>query len=208
MEESIAVGELIEAARGGDERAWDLLVERFIPMVYAIIARHRLSRADADDVNQTVWLRLVEHLNKIREPKAVSGWIATTTRNECIQTIRGHRRTVPVDPLDNHSLDESRDSAVDEGLLQAERRQVLREALDALPAERRALLLLLIADPPLSYRHISKRLSLAIGSIGPLRSRALDQIRQNPKVCAFLNDQPESATHHTQPDGGQDVGLG
>ncbi len=62
MDQAEAVATLVENAREGDQDAWYELVERFLPLVSAIIARHRLRRQDADDVNQTLWLRLVEHL--------------------------------------------------------------------------------------------------------------------------------------------------
>jgi len=48
-----------------------------------------LGRADADDVRQRVWLCLVNHLDKIRQPAALPGWIATTTRRECERLVRG-----------------------------------------------------------------------------------------------------------------------
>ena len=73
---------LVHAAREGRQDAWDAIVDRFLPLVGAIIRRHRLSEADGDDVSQTVWLRLVEHLDALREPEALPGWIRTTTRNE------------------------------------------------------------------------------------------------------------------------------
>ena len=76
------------AARAGDAAAWDALVDRYLPLVTAVIGRLRLSPADADDVNQTVWLRLVEHLDGLREPRALPGWLATTARNEGLRLIR------------------------------------------------------------------------------------------------------------------------
>src|SRR3954464_4923539 len=92
------VEELVDAARAGDAAAWDALVDRFLPLVTAVIRRLRLSAADADDVNQTVWLRLVEHLDRLREPRALPGWLATTARNEGLRVIRQRARDLPVDP--------------------------------------------------------------------------------------------------------------
>jgi RNA polymerase sigma factor (sigma-70 family) len=170
---------LVHAAREGRQDAWDAIVDRFLPLVGAIIRRHRLSEADGDDVSQTVWLRLVEHLDALREPEALPGWIRTTTRNECLRVLAARGRVQVVDPQEGGSFpDASSDQAVDDELLAAERRQALREALDELPAGRRDLLLLLLTDPPLAYEEISARLGLPIGSIGPTRARALEQLRR------------------------------
>ena len=52
---------------------------RYLPLMLSVVRRHRLQDAKAEDVAQTVWLRLVEHLGDIREPRALPGWIVTTT---------------------------------------------------------------------------------------------------------------------------------
>ncbi len=170
---------LVHAAREGEQVAWDAIVDRFLPLVGAIIRRHRLSEADGDDVSQTVWLRLVEHLGALREPDALPGWIRTTARNECLRVLSARGRVQVVDPQEGGSFpDADTADAIDDELLAAERRQALREALAELPAGRRDLLLLLLTDPPLGYEEISSRLGIPIGSIGPTRARALEQLRR------------------------------
>ncbi|WP_418057370.1 RNA polymerase sigma factor [Pimelobacter simplex] len=169
---------LVPAAREGDQHAWDTIVDRFLPLVEAIVRRHRLTEADGDDVSQTVWLRLVEHLGDLREPDALPGWIRTTTRNECLRLLAARGRVRPVDPQDDAGLDAVTEDTTDAGLLDAERVHVLHEALAELPAARRELLLLLLADPPVAYEEISRLLGMPIGSIGPTRARALDQLRR------------------------------
>ena len=178
MDTTQPLATLVPAAREGDQHAWDAIVDRFLPLVGSVIRQHRLSEADGDDVSQTVWLRLVEHLGALREPDALPGWIRTTTRNECLRVINARGRMRPVDPQEGVGLDVAVDDVADAELIAAERRQVLRDALDELPAARRDLLLLLLTDPPIPYEEISARLGIPIGSIGPTRARALDQLRR------------------------------
>ncbi|MGB7981336.1 MAG: sigma-70 family RNA polymerase sigma factor [Candidatus Nanopelagicales bacterium] len=186
MGERESVTALVDGARSGDSRAWDTLVDRYLPLVSALIARHRLRGADAEDVNQTVWLSLVEHLDALREPEALPGWIATTTRNECLRWLRMHQRTTPVDPQAPSPFDAiGVDHEVDDDLLRAERHHALREALVELPEPRRELLTLLLADPPMPYGEISERLGIPVGSIGPTRARALETLRRSPALSAF-----------------------
>jgi RNA polymerase sigma factor (sigma-70 family) len=168
---------LVARAQEGEQDAWDAIVERFLPLVGAIARQHRLSPADGDDVGQTVWLRLVEHLGGLREPAALPGWIRTTARHECLRLLAARGRTRAVDPQAG-GLDTVTDDVTDAGLLAAERRQALREALAELPEGRRELLLLLLVDPPLAYEEISRRLGMPIGSIGPTRARAFAQLRE------------------------------
>jgi DNA-directed RNA polymerase specialized sigma24 family protein len=92
-----AVGEpvdeqVVEQARRGDEEAWRALVARHVGLVQAICRGYGLKGETATDVNQVVWLRLVEHLPRIRTPDAISGWIAATTRAECLNPRRNAGR--------------------------------------------------------------------------------------------------------------------
>ena len=90
--------ELVAAAVGGSGAAWTALIARFAPLVAAMTHRYHLTPSDADDVAQTVWLRLVEHLKDLREPRALPGWIRTTTRNEALRVLSAGNRVEVVDP--------------------------------------------------------------------------------------------------------------
>ena len=96
MRDDPPVTDLVARARSGDKQAWDALVERYAPLIWSICRRHRLGAADAGDVSQSVWLRLVGQLDKIRDPAALPGWLATTTRRECRQVLRAARGSRPV----------------------------------------------------------------------------------------------------------------
>jgi RNA polymerase sigma factor (sigma-70 family) len=182
-----SVSELVAAALDGDHASWNRLVDRYTPLVLSVVRRHRLKGSDAEDVVQTVWLRLIEHLRGIREPAALPGWLMTTARNECLHLIRSHKLVSPVD-LEGQGWPESAgELAVDTDLLEAERHQALLIALAELPDRQRALLLLLIEDPPVSYEEISRRLDLPVGSIGPTRARALARVRAHQAMRALLN---------------------
>lgn len=196
-EESWSIGgvdmaTLVIDARGGNQAAWNQLVERHLAMVASLIRRHRLSGADADDVNQTVWLRLVEHLDRIEEPKALPGWIATVTRNECLRMLQLRGRQIPTDPQTSPTFERPDDSPdVIEELMTAQRHTALVEALVELPTDRRELILLLTEDPPLSYAEISSRSGLPIGSIGPTRARALEQLRRSHAFRHLMSPDPD-----------------
>src|SRR5215469_2532479 len=85
------VTDLVMRARNGDKQAWDALVERYAPLIWSICRRYRLGYADAEDVNQNVWLMLVDQLYALREPAALPGWLATTTQRECGRVLRAAR---------------------------------------------------------------------------------------------------------------------
>lgn len=183
------VRELVQAASAGERDAWDALVDRYSGLVVGVARGFRLGEADVADVFQTVWLRLVENLGSLREPEALPGWLATTTRNECLRTLRSRRRVQPMELHDSVvSSVPAGDEALDERLLQEERRDAVRSALAGLPAHCRELLSLLVTDPPVSYEEIGRALDMPHGSIGPTRSRCLVKLRRCPAVAALLGD--------------------
>lgn len=170
---------LVDAAATGDERAWREIVDRYAPLLASVIRRFRLTTAETQDVAQTVWLRLVEHLGSLREPRALPKWIITTGKRECLRYLSSRQRTVPYDPLDpSWSAAPAEDDEPVAELLRAERHEALLAGMAELPARQRELLLLLVADPPLSYAQISQRTGIPPGSIGPTRGRALERLRQ------------------------------
>jgi RNA polymerase sigma factor (sigma-70 family) len=198
-----SVAELVCAAAGGDERAWVELVRRYTPLVLSVIRSYGLDRADAADVNQTVWLRLVEHLDRLRErePAALAAWLATTARRECYRLLRVGRRTQPFDPYDDSpgargGVPQLVDfSSPDEDLLRAERRQALRDGFGQLPPRCRDLLALLAADPPASYQEIGERLGMPVGSVGPTQARCLRKLRDCPALARYAAAAEMSAGH-------------
>jgi RNA polymerase sigma factor (sigma-70 family) len=92
MRDDPSVIALVARVGDGDQEAWNELVERYAPLVWSICVRYQLSRQDIDDVGQSVWLLLVEQIGKLREPAALPGWLATTTRRECLRILRAGRR--------------------------------------------------------------------------------------------------------------------
>jgi RNA polymerase sigma factor (sigma-70 family) len=150
-------------------------------MVHAICRGHHLGPDDAADVNRVVWLRLVEHLDRIRTPDAVGGWIAATTRNECLRQLRVTGRVVPT--VDDAALDsgdgaaDGSDTGIDTGLLVYERERALMAAFTRLGDRCHRLLRLLMADPAPGYDEVAAALDMPVSSIGPTRARCLDRLR-------------------------------
>ena len=128
------VMDLVARARGGDPRAWDALVERYAPLIWSICRKYRLGPADAEDVGQSVWLCLVAQLDKLREPAALPGWIATTTRRECARVAHAARGPhAALYPLDAENIPDGQADAAEQDLLAAERHAALRKAFADLP---------------------------------------------------------------------------
>lgn len=191
--DNAGIADLVTQARDGDKLAWDALVERYAPLIWSICSKYRLGRTDADDVAQSVWLRLVDQVDKIREPAALPGWLATTTRRECGRLVRAaHGPHAALYPLDAETIPDTQAEAAEQDLLGAERHAALRQAFADLPPDGQQLIAMLTADPPVPYAQISARLGIPIGSIGPTRRRCLDRMRRHVAIAALIGAAPGS----------------
>ena len=169
---------LLESAADGDQAAWDALVDRYSSLLWSVARAHRLGDADAADVVQTTWLKLVENLRRIQDPDRLPGWLATTVRHECLRQIRRAARERPTADDESWRGSPADEPGVDAALLLEERNAGLWRALAKLSEQCQRLLRVLMADPAPSYAEVSAALDIPVGSIGPTRQRCLGRLRE------------------------------
>ncbi|MBS2963067.1 sigma-70 family RNA polymerase sigma factor [Actinocrinis puniceicyclus] len=176
VDEDSGTQELLAAASRGDQKAWDLLVNRFTRLVWSVARSFRLSDADAADVCQTTWLRLVEHLDAINDPDRLAGWLATTARRESIGVLRRRDREVPIFEAPDDE-DEDDDQDPERRTIEQDEHRELWDAFAALSERCRSLLRVLAVSPLESYAQVAAALRIPVGSIGPTRARCLERLR-------------------------------
>lgn len=181
----VDAAQLVQRASEGDQTAWNAIVDQFSGLLWSVVRAHRLSPSDGAEVIQTTWLRLVENLDRIREPERVGAWLATTTRHECLRFIRRNAREVATSEVEGAGAPNG-ESIV--GLLSAERDVALWKAFASLGERCQTLLRILMADVPPSYAEVSASLGMPIGAIGPTRQRCLERLRHDPVLAAFRFD--------------------
>lgn len=178
------VTDLVRAAAAGDRAAWDAVVERYVALLWAIARRHGLGDADCADVVQNTWMRLLEHIGRVREPARIGSWLATTAQREALRCIAYRNRMVPGGDGEAFDGHDRLQPDHDEDLIVREQAVAARHALDSLPPTWRSVVELLALDDPPSYEEIGAQLGLPVGSIGPTRGRAAARVRALMGECA------------------------
>lgn len=173
--EVLSHGELLRRAAAGDNSAWNDLVDRFGQMVWSIARGFRLDDATAKDVSQTVWLKLVENIDRIADPERLPGWLATTARREALRVSKARDRDIPTDF--EYDVADDTSPSLDELLVDDEENRTVVSAFATLDAVCQQLLRLMMIEPALSYEEISETTGRPIGSLGPTRSRCLDKLK-------------------------------
>ena len=173
---------LVHTARAGDAEAWTHLVRRFQGTLRHIARSYRLTPDEIDDVVQETWLELVASIERIHDPAAVGGWLATVTRRNALRRRRLQLREELVGDI---SLGDRADAETPEAnVLAAERRTIVAAAVSVLSDRQRQVVTALLLGPGLDYRQVSERLGMPVGSIGPTRARALAQLARDPQLRA------------------------
>lgn len=175
--------DLVIRAKYGNRQAWDALVDRYIPLVWSTCRRYSLAEEDAAHVNQTVWLRLVNHLDKLRDPAELPRWLVTTTQRECGRVRTARSPQAPGPTLGPQTVTDD----AEHDLLLAQRQAALREALTQLSPRCQRLITMLSAEPPVPLPEISAMLGLPPESIRPDCSACLEKLRRHPAVAALIN---------------------
>ncbi|MER5516392.1 sigma-70 family RNA polymerase sigma factor [Streptomyces sp. NPDC002763] len=139
--------------------------------------------SDPGDLEQTVWLRLLERLETHGPPRAPEDWLRRAVRAESRRTRRTtrHERPYGTEPADHAT------PTPEQRVLATAHHRALREAVARLPGRCPRLLDALLSPKDLTYREIAGELGISQGSLGPERSRCLGCLRRllTPEVASI-----------------------
>jgi len=164
--------------REGRPEAMSELVDSTTALLWHTARAQGLGAAQAEDVVQTTWLLLVQHAERISDPRGVLKWLITTTRREAWAASKRSRRedvredmgdALPDVPL---AQDETADVVVrsqEQGLLWRHFRELPERC-------QRLLRVIALAERP-DYAQVAEALGMPVGSIGPTRGRCLAKLR-------------------------------
>lgn len=177
---------LVHGCLDGDEAAWDAFLDKYKNLIYSIPIKYGFSPDDASDIFQAVCMDVIGELSKLREPDALPKWLIQLTSHRCFHWKRNLQRYVSKDfELEADVADEV-SPLRDEVLAEAEREQILREAIVELPARCQKLVHLLFFDSASpAYVDVARSLGLATGSIGFIRQRCLEKLRRKLEDMGF-----------------------
>ncbi|MFE9634950.1 sigma-70 family RNA polymerase sigma factor [Streptomyces sp. NPDC006463] len=128
---------------------------------------------DAADLEQAVWVRLLESGPRDPDPDGRARWLRRAVRAEARLARRRARREIPYGATPTDGAGEPEDA-----LLHGEATQAIRSAVARLPGRCPELMKALLSPRDLTYREIAGELGISQGSLGPVRSRCLGCLRR------------------------------
>src|SRR5580658_10365588 len=170
--DAAAEEELVAAAKGGDEGAFETLFNRHQRRVIALAFRYTRVREDAEDIVQQTFQKAFLHLQTFEGKSSLSTWLTRIAINHALMLLRSRRglREVPIDDSSGDEettfAEELADASPDPeaSYLQTEKSQILSAAMRQLrPGMRKAIELRELGE--LSNRDTAAHLGVSIGSV-------------------------------------------
>lgn len=173
--------ELLRACVGGDESAWDELVERYQRLIITVPRRAGLSEEQSDDVFQEVFLTLFEKLDEIREPEKLRSWLVTTAKFKTWRVVRGEKGFYSPESEEEMAGEMANlpDSSplADARLIEIEEQHLIRTALSELEERcQKILSMIYLRDAAASYAEVAAAIGVGETSISPMRARCLQKL--------------------------------
>jgi len=169
---------LIEACLRGDEEAWEGLIRRYSSLIYSVALRSGLTEAEAGDVFQEVCINLWRSLDQVRDQTKLDSWLITVSARLAWQQSRRRFHAHYGLSMAESETPEYGSSPAEEAILAREDWRALRLAFNRLGERCRRLIWHLFYDPASpSYAEVAERLAMPLGSIGPVRIRCLQRLR-------------------------------
>jgi RNA polymerase sigma factor (sigma-70 family) len=180
---------LLSACKNGDSSAWEVLLDRYERLVFAIAIREGLSREDAADVTQASFEALITALPRIETGTSVGAWLACVARRLAWRQRERRRREDSTLRRNGHQLIVSAgqksspwcsppDDVDADAALPDDRVLELYERLLGMGEPCRTMLTSLYLDPKKpTYAEVAASTGRPVGSIGPTRARCLQRLR-------------------------------
>jgi RNA polymerase sigma-70 factor, ECF subfamily len=153
--------DLVERVRGGDSRAFDLLVTRHMRRAFSVAYRVLGHREDAEDLVQEAFLTVLERIDTFEAGRSFGPWFyrILVNRGLNLRKARTVRQTMAL-PLELASAEPLPDRAAEQAELQTR----LRRAMEELPEKQRIVVQLFEVEG-FSGAEIAEILDLPAGTV-------------------------------------------
>jgi RNA polymerase sigma-70 factor (ECF subfamily) len=189
-------GQWVQAALGGDQRAFAHLVDAYKGPVYNVCYRMLGNPADAEDAAQETFIRIYTRLGLYDPQLKLSSWVLSVASHYCIDRLRRqHIKWLSLDDLPFGHQVEDREDLPEDLLLQDERRAQVQSLLQSLPAEYRMVIALRYWQD-LSYEEIARAVGTTESAVKSRLHRAREMLAQQAIDRRMPIAQPEQAACH------------
>ncbi len=160
--------DLVARTLGGDRDAFEAIVRNYQRRVYGVALRMTRRHEVADDIAQETFVRAYTKLHRFEQGRPLAPWLTRIAANLSINYLtRAARREQPIgDEATSSGLPaaKSEDTDPQRSLLSSEFARALDEAVEKLPPEQKAVLVLRVHEE-MRYDDIAESLDISMGTV-------------------------------------------
>jgi RNA polymerase sigma-70 factor, ECF subfamily len=156
--------ELIARAKTGDQKAFGVLMDEYLPRVYALSLRVTANSSDAEDVAQETFIKAYQALPKFRQEASFGTWIYRIAWNTAMGLKKKHTgRLTGLDAGDVERIEDTSPSVLD-SICDEDQKKVLQNLILQLPPKQRCILSMRVYEN-LPFQQIAKIVQRTVGSV-------------------------------------------
>lgn len=172
-----------------DAQQFEVFLHNYQNMVFSTAMRLLANQSDAEDITQEVFLRAFERFDDLRNSPTVGGWLKTVATNLSLNHLSRYRSRWTFfsdflggnDEADAQPVDFPSPVDTDEMLAASDRREVVEQALQSLPATQRVPLVLFHLEG-LRYEEIAERIGVSLGKVKTDIFRGREMLRRKLRL--------------------------
>ncbi|HOY31851.1 MAG TPA: RNA polymerase sigma factor [Bacteroidales bacterium] len=171
---------LINDSIAGDEKAFRAFAEKYAGLIFRVIRSFGISREDAEDLSQDVFIDIYKNIRKFRKEAEVSTWLYRIAINRSINYVNKSKRSKwmkrnqgDLKDYDNRVFDESSEMK----FMDNEQKRILYYTIDKLPENQKIAFTLNKIDE-LSYKEIADIMNISVSSVESLIHRAKQNLQK------------------------------
>ena len=180
--------QLMLDVKAGDERSFELLLQRYRTPLVNFLFRMVRAREEAEDLAQEVFLRVYRARKDYVPSAKFTTWLFRIATNLALNSVRDNRHqrmeisldapvTVDSEDGDEKTMDiAEKHPNIEQYLVEEARKKMIRHAIDKLPEKQRAAVLL-HKYQELDYGDIAKILECSESALKSLLFRAYETLR-------------------------------
>jgi len=183
LEGLVALDADVVRLRRGDLNALAELITRYQNRLYRYLLRIVRQPAEAEDLFQQTWLRVIEKIRSFDASRNFDAWLFTLARNLAIDHLRRVRPKSLDEPIASSEHNEleadripSKDPTPLDDALAAERRMEISEAMSELPMIYREVLTLRFEDE-MKIEEIAQVTAIPISTVKSRLRRSMERLR-------------------------------
>ena len=164
-------GELVEAYRKGDKKAWDTLCKRYTDKLFRFFVNETGNHEDARDLVQETLIEAIVNLPTLQNPESFKGWLYRIRRGILAKYFRDRYKCGIHEPIDDSVLETGvpyaapGDQQPDNLVIAQEHLEIVYNMVERLPESEREVFLLKLADPEMPQKEIAGILGISVSAV-------------------------------------------